>query len=778
MQHIRNVSKGSKDNINSVSISVMIRIRPSIKRENGFDKCIESDNNIIRIRSDDLSTKDFEFDKVFDEDASQQDIMEHVGTPLIENIYAGYNCCILAYGQSGSGKTHTMLGSNDQRGLIPNICNTIFDKKRPDVQYQCSISFVEIYAEKLRDLLNPEEKNVGLRQWGANQSPTITNLSEKAVDSAEKALLFLELGNRNRIVHSTNLNDRSSRSHAIFIMNWTQLIEKNGIVNTRSSKIYLVDLAGSEKIAISGVTGVRQDEAIAINSSLSALSRVIFALSKNAKFTNFRDSCLTWLLSDCLGGNSKTTMIANISPSVINNKETLSTLRYAANAKKIKRCVYINENIESKNIKSLEAEIIRLKNELKKSQNDNTSSPESEKLLADELEEAKKLYEQSQISWNDKLKEAETQIELQKLEFKEQIQARERAITEYLAKTEIAHKEFLAGKEKEYKEKLQNEKKIFEAQLLQRNRDSSIVIDDVNSSWRSKCERIQVQYNTLQSQYDIRIREMDQQWEKQFIDKDQEYKLQFEEQTNEHQQKIENLKQKHENDISELKNEYHTKIEQITARFEKDMNVLRSDLQGEYASLRDKIEQEYEYKLQLEIVRHDYEVKQVVQSHNAAYDQLEKDMVKEMEVKICQMRREHDLEIVNLKKLHALDKSKCENEMDKLMTEHEHEKNELRLIHNNEFNVKMAEYESTIKSLQNELISSKLSNTLISNIHSDIKSIKSLVGDKEQWNERMEEQQKEYEDHIKKLEFELLQVGDDDLGLEDVAKSFAELANK
>jgi hypothetical protein len=274
----------------------------------------------------------------------------------------GYNGCIMAYGQSGSGKTHTMMGGldSDTMGLIPRLCLELFERIQlaPHLKFKVELSYLEIYAEQIRDLINPQNsKHLRVREH-PETGPYVDGLTAISVDDYYSVYQFLLYGNKHRVTASTNLNDRSSRSHAIFILRVTQ-VDPVTSEPLFQSKLCLVDLAGSERVKDSGVTGVHLQEAANINNSLTTLGRVINILAKGAEnaFVPFRDSILTWLLKDTLGGNSKTVMVATISPSGLNYDETLGTLQYAYRAKQIVNKVSVNAGKNEVLISKLRADL-------------------------------------------------------------------------------------------------------------------------------------------------------------------------------------------------------------------------------------------------------------------------------------------------------------------------------------------------------------------------------------------------------------------------------------
>uniref|UniRef100_A0A8C9VP02 Kinesin-like protein n=1 Tax=Scleropages formosus TaxID=113540 RepID=A0A8C9VP02_SCLFO len=326
---------------------------------------------------------DFSYDSTDCESAnfvSQEKIFKDLGSDVLLAAFQGYNACIFAYGQTGSGKSFTMMGSSEDRGLIPRICEGLFGRIAgmtlwDKASFCTKVSYLEIYNERIRDLLRKKSSlNYNLRvREHPKAGPYVEDLSKHLVQNYCDVEELMEMGNAKRTTASTVMNNISSRSHAIFTINFTQAKFGGEMPCETVSKIHLVDLAGSERAHNSGSSGVRLKEGGNINKSLVTLGNVISALadwsddgvSPNMKkrhvFVPYRDSVLTWLLKDSLGGNSKTIMIATISPADLNYSETLSTLRYANRAKNIMNKPTINEDSNVKLIRELRAEIARLK---------------------------------------------------------------------------------------------------------------------------------------------------------------------------------------------------------------------------------------------------------------------------------------------------------------------------------------------------------------------------------------------------------------------------------
>lgn len=309
--------------------------------------------------------------------AGQSSLFDDLGAPLLDNAFQGYNNCIFAYGQTGSGKSYSMMGYGKEVGIIPMICQEMFnriDGIQEDKATKCTVevSYLEIYNERVRDLLNPATKgNLKVREHPST-GPYVEDLAKLVVGSFQEIENLMDEGNKARTVAATNMNETSSRSHAVFTLMLTQkkYDAETKMEMEKVAKISLVDLAGSERATSTGATGARLKEGAEINRSLSTLGRVIAALAdlstgkKKKGQVPYRDSVLTWLLKDSLGGNSMTAMIAAISPADINYDETLSTLRYADSAKRIKNHAVINEDANARMIRELKEELALLRSKL------------------------------------------------------------------------------------------------------------------------------------------------------------------------------------------------------------------------------------------------------------------------------------------------------------------------------------------------------------------------------------------------------------------------------
>eukprot|EP00794_Sanderia_malayensis_P012185 gene12185-13443_t len=463
---------------NSSKIKVAVRVRPLNKRELDLDTdvCIDMENNQTFLKplkserqtisisgNERMDTnaptrppplskperneakngcgrkppRTFAFDHCFwsmDENAkkfaAQDFVFDCLGKDVVNNAFDGYNACIFAYGQTGSGKSYTMMGVSGSKGLIPRICDSLFEQiamkhnEDSNVTHKVEVSYMEIYNEKVRDLLCPksDKQNLKVREHKV-LGPYVDGLSKLVVSGYQDIDLLMMEGNKSRTVAATMMNAESSRSHAVFnvVLTQRQYDPHTESTGEKVSKLSLVDLAGSERVSKTGAGGDRLKEGSNINRSLSTLGLVISALAdqasgKNRKgFVPYRDSVLTWLLKDNLGGNSKTVMVATISPATDNYEETLSTLRYADRAKRIENHAVINEDPNAKIIRELREEVDRLRLLLQSKAIDpginiksksNRDSVEAGN-IQEELAENEKLIQECTRTWEEKEKQTE-----------------------------------------------------------------------------------------------------------------------------------------------------------------------------------------------------------------------------------------------------------------------------------------------------------------------------------------------------------------------------------
>ncbi|SLM40651.1 kinesin family protein [Lasallia pustulata] len=453
------------------NIKVVVRVRPFNNRElERRANCIvrmKDDQTILvppaeaeeRLRGSGKggkgadNNKTFAFDKSYwsfnrsdPHFAGQDNLFADLGSPLLDNVFQGYNNCIFAYGQTGSGKSYSMMGYGDEAGVIPRICRDMFDRiieiqKDKNQTVTVEVSYLEIYNEQVRDLLNPTTKGKLRVREHPSTGPYVEDLAKLVVASFQEIENLMDEGNKARTVAATNMNETSSRSHAVFTLTLTQKRHdvETSLDTEKVAKISLVDLAGSERATSSGATGARLKEGAEINRSLSTLGRVIAALAdlstgkkKTASMVPYRDSVLTWLLKDSLGGNSMTAMIAAISPADINFEETLSTLRYADSAKRIKNHAVVNEDPNARMIRELKEELAQLRSKLSSgatsggiaeeqyapdtpldqqivsiTQADGTIKKVSKAEIAEQLSQSEKLYLDLNQTWEEKLQKTE-----------------------------------------------------------------------------------------------------------------------------------------------------------------------------------------------------------------------------------------------------------------------------------------------------------------------------------------------------------------------------------
>ena len=430
------------------AVKVAVRVRPFNAREKseGAELCVSMEGNMTKVFNQQTSyEKEFFFDYSywshdgFVEDpetgilnkdsatskyADQQTVFEDLGVGVLNNAWEGYNCCLFAYGQTGSGKSYSMVGYGPNKGIIPIACEEIFKRisgsSSPYVEYKVSASMVEIYNEQVQDLLQPPQNRVkgGLRiREDPKQGVFVDGMQAKSVGSYEEISAVLDLGNKHRTVAATQMNATSSRAHTVLTIDFTQIFydEDSGKpLNRKQSKINLVDLAGSERASKTGAAGDRLQEGSNINKSLSTLGKVITALAKRGsgklgkgEVIPYRESKLTRILQNALGGNSKTTMIAAISPATFNFEETLSTLRYADAVKSIKNQAVVNETPQEKLIRELKEENEKLKallegKALPEGSASSRADDEIRRQYEQQIEELRKAKEEAEKTWQER----------------------------------------------------------------------------------------------------------------------------------------------------------------------------------------------------------------------------------------------------------------------------------------------------------------------------------------------------------------------------------------
>eukprot|EP00644_Phytophthora_capsici_P000986 jgi/Phyca11/121118/e_gw1.43.423.1 len=425
----------------SENVQVAVRVRPFNEREKSMEStsCIrmvkETQQTIITDPETNVE-KAFTFDYRYlpvhlhynsfvppseTDHASQKTVWEDIGIKVLEHAWNGFNVSLFAYGQTGAGKSFSMVGYGSDKGIIPKASEVIFERiegNTTEITFKVEASMMEIYNERVKDLFNPSSDNLKVRDH-PSQGPYAEGLTRSAVSSYLEIDRLMNAGILARTTASTNMNATSSRAHTIFqiIVTQSELNPSTGKVMDKVSRINLIDLAGSERAASTGATGSRLKEGAAINQSLSALGNCISALADLANgkkvLVPYRNSKLTHLLKDSLGGNSKTIMIAALSPASVNYSETLGTLRYADRAKQIKNKAIVNEDPNQILIRQLKEELDMLRNtgdgELGGvgSPRINTARERELAAIREQLEENQRLLKESEKTWNERLKETE-----------------------------------------------------------------------------------------------------------------------------------------------------------------------------------------------------------------------------------------------------------------------------------------------------------------------------------------------------------------------------------
>ncbi|XP_013195274.2 kinesin-like protein KIF3A [Amyelois transitella] len=453
------------------NVRVVVRVRPMDQREkleNSYN-CVSVDpvNNTIAVtRGNNVNPPEppriYAYDAVFDSNTSQMDIYVQTASPIVEEVLKGYNGTIFAYGQTGTGKTYTMAGSNsapELRGIIPNSFAHIFShiaKAKDDVKFLVCVTYLEIYNEEVRDLLgNNPHQSLEVKER-PDIGVFVKDLTGYVVHNADELEKIMAVGNKNRHIGATAMNTESSRSHAIFCI--TVESSKKAAdekLHVTMGKLHLVDLAGSERQSKTQASGTRLKEATKINQSLSVLGNVISALV-DGKSTHipYRNSKLTRLLQDSLGGNSKTVMIATIGPAECNYVETISTLRYANRAKNIENKTHVNTEPGDALLTRFQQEIDQLKKQLEETTNE----------LEEEAEELSEL-EMSDISESELegLEPEERKIKKRALREQKEILNREKA---HQARKVLEEKKAELLKTKKQQEELKDKLQRLESKVL------------------------------------------------------------------------------------------------------------------------------------------------------------------------------------------------------------------------------------------------------------------------------------------------------------------------
>ncbi|XP_029352522.1 kinesin-like protein KIF3C isoform X2 [Echeneis naucrates] len=470
----------------SESVKVVVRCRPLNRREesNGpaggiVQMDLRLGQVILRNPRAPASEpqKTFTFDAVYDANSKQRDLYDESVRPLIDSVLAGFNGTIFAYGQTGTGKTYTMQGAwldPEKRGVIPNAFDHIFthiSRSQSDKQYLVRASYLEIYREEIRDLLDPNHANA--RALELRESPDtgvyVRDLTSCVCKSIKEIEEVMNVGNQARAVGATDMNEHSSRSHALFLIT----VEcsqpgPDGRKHIRVGRLNLVDLAGSERQAKTGVQGERLKEAAKINLSLSALGNVISALADGRSgHVPYRDSKLTRLLQDSLGGNAKTVMVATLGPAPQHYDETITTLRYASRAKNIQNQPKVNEDPKDALLREFQREIARLRAQL--NHRKWRSKQKKEQVEGEVWERDGETEEEEEEEEVEKEAEDYVRLEEQRLEREKEAIREDRFLLAEEKQRLLGEKERMMGdlrKEQEATEQLTAKYKAMESKLL------------------------------------------------------------------------------------------------------------------------------------------------------------------------------------------------------------------------------------------------------------------------------------------------------------------------
>lgn len=528
------------------SVKVVVRCRPLNEKEisDGHQRVVEMDSKkgLVELTKDSSGRKNdepprkFTFDAVYDWNSKQRDLYDETFSELVESVLNGYNGTIFAYGQTGTGKTFTMEGvrtNPDLRGVIPNSFDHIFTNisRTKDQQYLVRASYLEIYQEEVKDLLAKDHKKKLELKERPDTGVYVKDLQSFVTKSIKEIEHVMNVGNNNRAVGATNMNEQSSRSHAIFII-YIECSEvgPDGETHIRVGKLNMVDLAGSERQAKTGAKGERLKEATKINLSLAALGNCISALvdGKNSHIP-YRDSKLTRLLQDSLGGNARTVMVANLGPASYNYEETLTTLRYANRAKNIKNKPKINEDPKDALLREFQDEIKRLREQLdrkgtggrprKKKRNKDDSTRESDEVEDDtednqeeilKKEQAKLDEERTKLLQNSEMVEEEKNKLIEEIDKRSQQVKKERQKASAIgAKIKTMESKLLIGgktildKTTEQEKALeQRNKDILEQKKREREISQKLEQEEENAL------EIKENYSSLQQEVDVKTKKL------------------------------------------------------------------------------------------------------------------------------------------------------------------------------------------------------------------------------------------------------------------------------
>ncbi|XP_045108156.1 kinesin heavy chain-like isoform X2 [Portunus trituberculatus] len=504
------------------SIRVICRIRPLNKSEEAAGSRFVCSFPSSRGQEDQMVSvggKVYLFDRVIKPNSTQEKVYDIVAKDIVKDVLNGYNGTIFAYGQTSSGKTHTMegkLGDPTYQGIIPRIVHDIFNhiyNMEEALEFHIKVSYFEIYMDKIRDLLDVSKVNLSVHE-DKNRVPSVKGATERFVSSPEEVFETIEMGKSNRHVAVTNMNEHSSRSHSVFLIQ----VKQENIENQKKllGKLYLVDLAGSEKVSKTGAEGAVLDEAKNINKSLSALGNVIAALADGKTHVPYRDSKLTRILQESLGGNARTTIVICASPASFNEAETRSTLDFGKRAKTIKNCVTVNEELtaeewkrrynkeKEKNVKMkaqvecMEAELARWRSGEKVSSEEQITVDMEKSMVSSVVEEAPKkpaappMSNEVRDAW-----EKEREQLYQSLDEKDEEINQHSQLAEKLKEQMLEQEELIAATRRDY-EVLQTEMARIQAEndsakdevkeVLQALEELALNYDQKSQEVESKCK--------------------------------------------------------------------------------------------------------------------------------------------------------------------------------------------------------------------------------------------------------------------------------------------------
>ena len=577
----------------SECVKVAIRVRPMNKHEieQKSKLCVEVDtvNNTVAVISTKNEAKTFPFDYVYPMETTQREVYDQVAFPIVDSIFQGYNGTVFAYGQTGCGKTYTMMGivdDPDKKGIIPNAFSHIFGYIKTEGEskkFLVRCSFVEIYNEEVRDLLGDKDKKLDIRE-DPKKGTFVKDLNYINIKDSEDIEKSLNRGNKNRHVGQTSMNDQSSRSHSLFTVYLE--IEENGRI--KSGKLNLVDLAGSERVGKTNATGQTFDEGKKINLSLTALGSVIDALSSNRKHIPYKDSKLTRLLADSLGGNTKTVMFANISPASYNYDETLGTLRYASRAKLIKNAPKVNEDPKDALLKQYEEEIRALKEKLSNGGGgmpieitEEEEIEEEEEVEYDEDFNEEEYNEEYNKEYNEEYNEEKKQpVKIKKKKKKKKKKLKKNSQKSSFADFEDGEKVDLIKKIKELEQNLIDNKKLEKAEIKRKDSLSKEELEKKKKEQEEENKKFK-EYREKQMKEN---EEIEEKMEKLRIQKEKEEEL-LKNDVNKLQERIKQLN----SEIEDLKNEnskdrtdYLEDVKEISKEndlYKKIINILFNDNQ-------------------------------------------------------------------------------------------------------------------------------------------------------------------------------------------------------